>query len=313
MYYNTVPTYYDGINEYNGQQNPSTVHAKNTDLERFFERYLLQKVFSVFEFDLPEDWNRDYFFKCLFINGFIGVFNTDRWGIVCQHGSPFGYDIYYQPTNILYANPRIEPTTQECEIGINTEVIKLKNSWTGIMDIVSLYATMMALCCESAGINLINSKLAYVFMGEGKTENKTFMKMFDKLNSGDPAVFMDRKLFDAEGNPKWQLFNQNLKQTYIAHDIMADLKSWESEFNTLIGIPNVNFEKRERLLTNEVDSNNADTQALSLLWLENLQKSIEKVNDMFGLSISVKLRFDEEFEAKEDNTDIGKEVNFNVE
>lgn len=296
MYYNTIPIYYDGINEYNAQINPSSVHIQNTELERFFERYLLQKVFSVFEFQIPEEWNRDYFLRGLFINGFMGVINTDRWGIVCQIGSPYGFDVYYQPTNILYANPKIEGTTQDCTIGINTEVIRLKNSWSGIMDVVSLYASMMALCCESVGINLINSKLAYVFMGEGKAENQTFKKMFDKINSGDPAVFIDRKLFDDEGNPKWQMFNQNLKQTYIAHDIMADLKSWESEFNTLIGIPNVNFEKRERLLTNEVDSNNADTQALSLLWLENLKTSMKKVNDLFGLNLDVKLRFEQDQE-----------------
>ena len=53
---NGAPYYYDYMNAAVNQQMPSTVHVTNTGLSRFFIRYLLQKVISVFRWKLPETW-----------------------------------------------------------------------------------------------------------------------------------------------------------------------------------------------------------------------------------------------------------------
>ena len=70
-----IPAEYDYINTYNANFSPSTVHVKNTALQRFFRRYLLQTATSVFNWQLPETWNRDYFLYVLYCWGFIGVVN----------------------------------------------------------------------------------------------------------------------------------------------------------------------------------------------------------------------------------------------
>ena len=62
---------------------------------------------------------------------------------------------------------------------------------------------------------------------------------------------------------------------------------------TAIGIPNANTDKRERLITDEVNANNVDTQTLCAQWLEELQECCARVNKMFNLDISVSLRFRE--------------------
>ena len=61
-------------------------------------------------------------------------------------------------------------------------------------------------------------------------------------------------------------------------------------FDTEIGIPNANTDKRERLITDEVNANNVETYSKCSMWLENLQEACQKVNRMFGLSISVDWR-----------------------
>ena len=94
-----VPETYDYINMYNSSFSPSTVHVKNTALQRFFRRYLFQKAISVFKWDLPKTWNRDYFLYVLYSWGFIGVVETNKYGVICQAGVPYGYDIYYNKTN----------------------------------------------------------------------------------------------------------------------------------------------------------------------------------------------------------------------
>lgn len=78
------------------------------------------------------------------------------------------------------------------------------------------------------------------------------------------------------------------------------MQTIENQFNTLIGIPNANTQKRERLITDEVNSNNAETSALATLWLETMQEGIDKVNQMFGTNISVKYRY-ENIMKEEDN------------
>ena len=68
-------------------------------------------------------------------------------------------------------------------------------------------------------------------------------------------------------------------------------------FDTEIGIPNANTQKKERMITDEVNQNNISTQSKVELWLETMKDGCKKVNTMFGLSIDVDLRFKEELET----------------
>ena len=162
------------------------------------------------------------------------------------------------------------------------------------MDIVSYYAGLLATASESAAINMMNTKLAYVYMSNNKAQAESFKKMHDQIATGNPAVFLDRQLFDDEGQPQWLLFNQNVKQTYIAGDILNDMAMIEDRFNTEIGIPNTNTEKRERLIQDEVNANNVDIMAKATLWLESIREGLEKTNKLYGTNISVKFRFNNE-------------------
>ena len=68
----------------------------------------------------------------------------------------------------------------------------------------------------------------------------------------------------------------------------------DARFCTEIGIPNVNLAKKSGVTDNEVEANNIDTKSKAALWLETIQDSLDKVNDMFDLDISVKFRFNQE-------------------
>lgn len=287
---NVLPVLYDQKNLYNAQINPSTVHASNTALSAFFQRYLMLKLFSRYDFTLPEEWDYDYFRYVLFTIGFIGVMQTDKYGVICQHGTASGYNVYYRPSRLLVSNPALR-RTYDLRIGEDCEIIKLSPDWRGAYDLIQLYADQMAVCMESFGVNAINSKFAFVFAADNKNMAETMKKMFDQIGSGNPAAFVwDKQLFDEEGNPRWQLFVNNLKQNYVGNDLLQSLTTIEHKFNTLIGFNNANTDKKERLNSDEVNANNEEVRSLSSLWLEEMTESMKKVNDMFGLNLSVKLR-----------------------
>ena len=287
---NILPVLYDQKNIYNAQINPSTVHASNTALSAFFQRYLMLKLFSRYDFTLPEDWDYDYFRYVLFTMGYIGVMQTDKYGVICQHGTVSGYNVYYRPSRLLVSNPALR-RTYDLRIGEDCEIIKLSPDWRGAYDLIQLYADQMAVCMEAFGVNAINSKFAFVFAADNKAMAETMKKMFDQISSGQPASFVsDKQLFDDEGNPRWQLFVNNLKQNYVGNDLLQSLTTIEHKFNTLIGFNNANTDKKERLNSDEVNANNEEVRSLSSLWLEEMTDSMNKANDMFGLNLSVKLR-----------------------
>lgn len=288
---------YDFINRYNAHIKPSTVHSQDNASAWYFRRYLIQKILSVYEFDgIPETWSTDYFLYTLFIWGFVAVVETDKFGVIPQHCSLYGYDVFYRPTNVVIANPLLRGILQP-KIGIDCELIKMQPDYGSCWDIVSYYADLLSLASESLAVNIVNSKLAYVFACENKTIAESFKKMYDKLNEGNPAVFADSKLFDESGEPRWTTFQNNLKQNYVAGDMLDDMLKIDARFCTEIGIPNVNLAKASGVTDNEVEANNVDTKSKATLWLETIQEGLKKVNDMFDLNLSVKFRF----EGGEDN------------
>lgn len=291
---------YEFINRYNARMSPSTVHCKNTGLVNYYIRYLVQKVISVFEFSgIPDEWALNYFQYVLVCRGYVGILKTDKYGVIPQECGLGGFNIFYQPHFITVANPLL-PGIKQPIIGEGCEVIKMQPDYGGVMDLVNTYADLMALCLESAGVNLLNSKLAFTFAAGNKTQAESFKKMYDRLASGEPAVFIDKNLFNEDGSRNWDVFFQNLKQNYVTSDILNDMKTLEDQFNTAVGIPNANTQKRERLITDEVNANNVDTEAKISLWIETIRRDMARVNDMFGLDLGVKYRYAERTEEVAD-------------
>ena len=282
---------YDYINLYSASRSPSTVHVKNTRLQRYFRKYLLQKAFSVFKWTLPEEWDEDYFLYTLYCRGFIAILNTARYGTICQECSPGGYNLYYRPSYVIVTNPLIRDTLT-LNIDRDCVLLKLQPDYSSIMDIVCYYADQLALCSEAMGVNLVNTKSGVVFGAEGKAQAEAYKKMFDNLSEGDPAVVIGKKLLNEDGTPNWFPFTQNVKESYITSDVISDMRKIEAMFDTEIGIPNANTDKRERLISDEVNANNVETATRCELWLETIRKGIKKANTMFGLTLAVDWRVD---------------------
>lgn len=56
-------------------------------------------------------------------------------------------------------------------------------------------------------------------------------------------------------------------------------------FNTDFGIPNANTEKKERLITDEVNANNGDTKILPQERLDNFKAVCAQLNRMAGTTL----------------------------
>lgn len=293
--YNTIPAGQDYINYYNGMYSPSTLHCRNNALHAYFVKYLLQKAMSVFEWELPKTWSENYFLYTLYTWGFVGVLETDKYGVICQGSGIEGYDIYYQPSHIVVTNPLLKET-KPLRIGVECEVIRLTPDWSGIIDMINYYADQMAITAEATTINIMNSKLSYVFSAKNKAGAESLKKILDQIMGGNIAVFYDEKLRRANptggSEEPWNTFAQDLRSNFIAPDLQDSMRRWEELFNNEIGIDNVRSDKKERLITAEANANNFECRCKAELWLDTLKKCVEKVNKMFGTNIRVDWRHD---------------------
>lgn len=281
-----APFDYNEINLVAASAAPTQLHTADSKLSRFFRRYLLQKAISRFEWSIPKNWDKDYFLYCLYCWGFVAVINTNKYGVIPQGCSLAGYNVFYRPTNAIITNPLLGGI-REPIIGEQCTLIKLQPDYGGIMDMVSYYADMMALSAQTAQTNILNSKLSYVFTAGNKAAAESLKKLYDEIASGLPAVVQDKNLLLEDGRPAWQSFTQNLRENYIAGDLLEDMRKWELDFDTKIGINNANTDKKERLIVDEVNANNEEVKSMAALWLENLQKSLEDTRAMFGIPESV--------------------------
>lgn len=125
------PLNYASINWLEGQYSPSAVKSYNNVVFNFWERNLFQRLISVINFKLPEEWSggiTDFFYYCLLRNGFVAISENERFGKFFQPCAVYGFNFYYQPTTALIANPRY---SAKLKIGEECELLKLTPDFYG--------------------------------------------------------------------------------------------------------------------------------------------------------------------------------------
>lgn len=285
------PFDYMDINNWETLVSPSTVHCQNNALHAYFCKYLEERAMSVFKWTIPEEWNagKDFLRYTLCRLGFFTITELPASAfdlpvkslIVPINCTLTGYGLWYQPTDVLIANPKLKEGLKR-HIGTECTLIRLKPDYTGIWDIITYYADQLALIMESAGVNLINTRLAYVFASKNQAGADSMKTVYDMIAGGNPAVFVDKRLMNEDGSVNWQLFEQNVGGNYLVGDLISDYRKVMADFDAMIGIPNANTDKKERLISDEVNANNQETYALSDLMLETLKMGIEETKAMFG-------------------------------
>lgn len=306
-----VPLNYDQINNINGHIQPSMMKYCNSVTYAYWQRSLYQRAISTIEFKgLPDTWEgavKDFFYWCIFSYGYVGVFDTEKFGLSFQPGALYGFDFYYQPTELIVANPKLN---QRFKIHEETELIRLCPDYRGIWDVISYYAMLLSVLDTGINMSIINNKFAWMIGAKNKAAAEAIKKAFDKINAGEPAVVVDSGLLmpvDAQSKEEsytW-LERSNLKQSYLTTDQLMDRQTILSAFDAEIGIRSLPYNKKERLVTSEAESREQDSTARLMVWKATLDSSLELVNKMFGTNITVEVTYEggEELVNGKDNAD----------
>lgn len=286
-----MPYDYEFINTYNGTRTPTGTVEFDLNTQYFF-RSLYQRALSIFNFNIPLEWNKNYFKNVLFGNGFIGIIRTDEYGIIPQICTLSGYGLYLQPTKILVRQPLV---SYEGRIDDECGLLKITPDYLGICDIIEHYAIQLSKCFTSINVSLINSRVGFLAYAKNKQAAETLKVIAEKLSGGESLVITDKIVKSNDGmSDDEPLFTTAFDpaNNYITDKLLDDFTTILNQFDREIGIPVID-DKKERRIETEVNTMISDTGTRLYTWKECLTESIEKTKKVFPeLEISFSTSFD---------------------
>lgn len=131
-----------------------------------------------------------------------------------------------------------------------------------------------------------NAQKTPVLIKCAETQRLTMKNLYKEFDGNSPVIFGDNGLNDANFTVL------STEAPYVA-DRIYQLKTqiW-NEALTYLGISNVNVQKKERLITDEVSRNMGGVIASRYSRLNARQNACEKINKMFGLNVWCEYRDD---------------------
>lgn len=257
---------------------PSTPVISNNRavLMEYWKKYLTQRAMSVYKWTMPRLWSENYFKYILYGIGYITVLYTGAYGWIPQRCALGGLNLFEEPDKIIVSNPLVYGI--ERKIGEGNVVFTFNADYTGVQDIIDYYAMQLAELSMTAYANMVGTKISHVFGVDNKKTADAMSKIIDQILNGEPAVVAKT----TKAGEAIDYFGQDVKRTYIVSDILIDMRKILNDFNTCFGIPNANTEKKERLITDEVNANNSETKLLPELWLNNFKATCEQLNTIAG-------------------------------
>ena len=269
-----------------------SVMLNNRTYIQYVDR-LTELSISMFEWKgVPDTIDVRYIELQLFKNGRVVYFNDEVIGNLCLNCIVSGnYDVYGYP---LLRRAYSEYNNYQRMLKKSNSVIIWNNFLrTNSMLDVEMFARRLYLIDRIIDVNVNAQKTPVLVQGSEK-QRQTLINLYKEFEGNTPFIFGDKNL-DINS-----LKAITTSAPYVS-DKLYQLKTqiW-NEALTYLGISNINIQKKERLITDEVTRNQGGTIASRYSRLESRRYAVKKINKMFGTNIEVNYRED----SQSLNTDI---------
>lgn len=192
------------------------------------------------------------------------------------------FNIYMLPTKIMAWSLDYKETIpfDECVFVMNNLLMKPTVATLQLMA-YRLYETE-----RTIDVNLIAQKTPVLIEGDTKTI-LTLKNVYMQYSGNTPFIF---------GNKQFDISNKlNVLKTdapYLIDKLELHKHEIWNECMTFLGINNANTDKKERLITDEVDSNNDLINYYLNCFYKTRKESCDLINKKYGLNISIELNKD---------------------
>lgn len=265
-----------------------------------FEYYLnalTEIATSIFRWEgLPETVDVRFLERCLFYQGQVLYFNDDIIGDLClPFASSGGFDVYQNPIiRRAYASNGYSAYRNESDSVIIYNNYSRTNTYYAIRN----FAKTLTDIDRSIWVNAKAQKTPILLRCK-ETQRLTLENAYAQYDGNKPVIYGEKD-FDANS-----ISAINTGAPFVA-DRLYQLKTqlW-NEALTYLGVSNVNFVKKERLISDEVIRSQGGTIASRFGRLEARKQAAKKISSMFDKVVTVDYR-DDYSELAQDTTDNSK-------
>lgn len=274
---------------------PSTSENRQAALEYMYRRQLMGKCISRFTWEgLPNGIDPRFIETTIFNNGY-SVFYYDSFfemfmampatisGPLDIQDNPTGYRV---TRNGVYSRD-VRASESVCIWGNQIRVPEI--------DVVLSYAARLAQIDRTIEIDLLNERNPMI-VACSQDQRLTVQNLISKIYDGEPVVWGTENLAVDNLASMIGVFplNQNAGAGAVSSikHMESKAKIW-GEALTMLGIMNVNSEKRERMVVEEAAGNSGQVLASRESFMKPRQLACEQINEKFGLQISCEWAVDD--------------------
>nr|DAH23808.1 MAG TPA: upper collar protein [Caudoviricetes sp.] len=264
----------------------TNAQARNNRVYIHNVKRLYKKAISMFEWvNMPEEIDTRYLEKTLVEQGHICFFKDEKLDkfmcLQCTIGGRF--NVYDLPTDYHVYTP--SGYNRDLDMS-NSVVIYSDLAHDNLMPVIYYHAENISNVERTIDINLNQLKRPYVFL---VPENKisSVKALFKQIKDNEELIIGSNDL-SVEG-----LSIENTITPNNTIDLYTLKKKYYNEALTDLGISNFSDDKKERLLAGEITSNEEDVYLNRANMLEARKQACKLINEMFGLNIDVKFRYEE--------------------
>lgn len=229
---------------------------------------------------LPKGITERHVENFLFEHGKAIFFQDPGMSWMCLEATPdINRNVYGDPLSwrAIGFNYNKEYKSEDCVI------IRNNKDMLPTKDFVMYYVNLLTEAVRTMDVNVKACKTPYVFSCD---ENSllTFKAIFEKIDGNVPAIYTDKQV---------NLNDLNVLQTgvkFLGNDLFDYKNNIENEFLTFLGKNNLPVDKKERMITDEANSNNQLIQSFRDIQYEARQEAAKEMSTFYGSPISVELR-----------------------
>lgn len=246
--------------------------------------YMLNRTLSMFDYDgLPDTIDKRNLELMLQTNGNVCWYKYNDKLYVFTGGLGGEPNVYYMPTIYTIANPALKISKQ---LVIDKDCVVMPNDflYLGLLPLNERYATSLTENELSMNIASINARITSLISASDDNTKKSAEKYIDDITNGKLGVIAENAFLDGIKSQPYGTTGSNTILTSLIEHEQYLKASWYND----LGL-NANYNmKRESINSQEGQLNDDMLMPLIDTMLYCRQKALEKVNAMFGTSISVK-------------------------
>ena len=249
---------------------------------------LMELSISMFEWkNLPEGIDERFLEMVLFTDGHAVFFKDDELGdyLALQCLINGKLNVYRIPINrrAFAVNGYQKQLTDKDSVIIFNNMLHT-NSWLD----VKMFAKRLYNLDRIIDVNANAQKTPILIKGN-EQQRLTLTNLYKEYDGNAPVIFADKSL-DMNA-----LQVMSTQAPYVADKIYQLKTQIWNEALTYLGISNVSFQKRERMVSDEVTRSQGGTVASRYSRLNARRQACEQINKMFGLNIDCDFREDYQF------------------